>query len=103
MVKRAREVSPEWHLAKSLRCREYPQVVYFQPIDAEGQSEAAGLRILPAPEHRVWLGALEHHAEKSDTRYNHRLEIDELCADFTTFVRAGAWMERRQTSYRLSG
>jgi predicted dehydrogenase len=84
MVKEAREIVRRGELGKLLKVvTEYPQGWLLNPLDAKGQEQAwrndpekAG----PAG----CLGDIGTHVEHL-SRYITGLEIDELCADFTTF------------------
>ena len=95
MVKEAREIVRRGELGKLLKVvTEYPQGWLLNPLDAKGQEQAwrndpekAG----PAG----CLGDIGTHVEHL-SRYITGLEIDELCADFTTFG-AGKRLEVTQT------
>jgi predicted dehydrogenase len=86
MVKEAREMVRRGDLGKILKIvTEYPQGWLLTAIDAEGQKQASW-RTDPAQSGASSaLGDVGTHAENLG-RYITGLEIDELCADFTTFV-----------------
>jgi predicted dehydrogenase len=74
MVKEAREIVAE-----------YPQGWLIQPIDAEGQKQAAWRTDPSKTGASSAMGDIGTHAENLG-RYISGLEIEELCAEFTTFV-----------------
>jgi predicted dehydrogenase len=85
MVKEAREMVQKGELGKILKIvAEYPQGWLLDPVDVTGQKvvwrtnpEVSGASSC--------IGDIGTHAENLG-RYITGLEIDELCADFTTFV-----------------
>ncbi len=86
MVKEARELVRNGDLGKILKVvAEYPQGWLIQPIDAEGQKQAAWRTDPSRTGASSCIGDIGTHAENL-ARYITGLEIDELCADFTTFV-----------------
>jgi len=86
MVKEARELVRNGGLGKLLKVvAEYPQGWLIQPIDAEGQKQAAWRTDPSRTGASSCIGDIGTHAENLG-RYITGLEIDELCADFTTFV-----------------
>jgi predicted dehydrogenase len=92
MVKEARELVRNGDLGKILKVvAEYPQGWLIQPIDAEGQKQAAWRTDPSRTGASSCIGDIGTHAENLG-RYITGLQIDELCADFTTFV-AGRRLE----------
>jgi predicted dehydrogenase len=86
MVKEARELVRNGELGKILKVvTEYPQGWLIQPIDAEGQKQAAWRTDPSKTGASSCIGDIGTHAENLG-RYITSLEIEELCADFTTFV-----------------
>jgi predicted dehydrogenase len=86
MVKEAREMVRNGDLGKILKVvAEYPQGWLIQPIDAEGQKQAAWRTDPSRTGASSCIGDIGTHAENLG-RYITGLEIEELCADFTTFV-----------------
>jgi predicted dehydrogenase len=86
MVKEARELVRNGDLGKILKVvAEYPQGWLIQPIDAEGQKQAAWRTDPSRTGASSCIGDIGTHAENL-ARYITGLAIDELCADFTTFV-----------------
>src|SRR5580704_10440122 len=86
MVKEARELVRNGDLGKVLKVvTEYPQGWLIQPIDAEGQKQAAWRTDPSRTGASSCIGDIGTHAENLG-RYITGLEIDELCADFTAFV-----------------
>jgi predicted dehydrogenase len=86
MVKEARELVRNGDLGKILKVvAEYPQGWLIQPIDAEGQKQAAWRTDPSRTGASSCIGDIGTHAENLG-RYITGLQIDELCADFTTFV-----------------
>jgi len=86
MVKEARELVRNGDLGKILKVvAEYPQGWLIQPIDAEGQKQAAWRTDPSRTGASSCIGDIGTHAENLG-RYITGLEIEELCADFTTFV-----------------
>jgi predicted dehydrogenase len=92
MVKEARELVRNGELGKILKVvAEYPQGWLIQPIDAEGHKGAAWRTDPSRTGASSCIGDIGTHAENLG-RYITGLKIDELCADFTTFV-AGRRLE----------
>jgi predicted dehydrogenase len=92
MVKEARELVRTGELGKILKVvSEYPQGWLIQPIDAEGHKGAAWRTDPSRTGASSCIGDIGTHAENLG-RYITGLKIDELCADFTTFV-AGRRLE----------
>jgi predicted dehydrogenase len=86
MVKEARELVRNGELGKILKVvAEYPQGWLIQPIDAEGQKQASWRTDPSKTGASSCIGDIGTHAENLG-RYITGLEIDELCADLTTFV-----------------
>jgi predicted dehydrogenase len=88
MVKEAREMVRRGDLGKLLKViAEYPQGWLINPIDSEGQKQASWRTDPAKAGASSCVGDIGTHAENLG-RYITGLEIDELCADFTTFVPA---------------
>ena len=86
MVKEARQMAHEGDLGRLLKVvAEYPQGWLMQPIDAEGQKQASWRTDPNQAGASSCIGDIGTHAENLG-RYITGLEIEELCADFTTFV-----------------
>ncbi len=86
MVKQARELVRTGELGEIRKVvAEYAQGWLGQPIDAEGQKQAAWRTDPSLAGASGCLGDIGSHAE-SLARYITGLEIDQLCAEFTTFV-----------------
>jgi len=86
MVKEARELVRRGHLGRILKVvAEYPQGWLLKHIEAEGQKQAAWRTDPKRAGASCCIGDIGTHAEHL-ARYITGLEIDELCADFTTFV-----------------
>ncbi len=86
MVKEAREMVRKGELGKILKVvAEYPQGWLIQPIDAEGKKGAAWRTDPSKAGASSAIGDIGTHAENLG-RYITGLEIEELCAEFTTFV-----------------
>jgi predicted dehydrogenase len=86
MVKEARELVRNGDLGKILKVvAEYPQGWLIQPIDADGQKQAAWRTDPSRTGASSCIGDIGTHAENLG-RYITGLQIDELCADFTTFI-----------------
>ena len=86
MVKEAREMVRRGDLGTIMKVvAEYPQGWLLNPLEAEGH-KGASWRTNPAQSGAAnSMGDIGTHAENLG-RYITGLEIDELCADFTTFV-----------------
>jgi predicted dehydrogenase len=86
MVKEARELVRKGDLGKILKIvAEYPQAWLLDQIEASGQKQAAW-RTDPAQAGATCcMGDIGTHAENLG-RYITGLQIDSLCADFTTFI-----------------
>jgi len=86
MVKQARQMAHEGDLGRILKVvAEYPQDWLMQPIDAEGHKGAAWRTDPNQAGASSCIGDIGTHAENLG-RYITGLEIEDLCADFTTFV-----------------
>ncbi|MGB9275707.1 MAG: Gfo/Idh/MocA family oxidoreductase [Terrimicrobiaceae bacterium] len=86
MVKQARELVRGGELGEILKVvAEYPQGWLGKPIDAEGQKQASWRTNPEEAGASSCLGDIGTHAENL-ARYITGLEIEELCAEFTTFV-----------------
>ena len=87
MVKEARELVRKGELGNLLKVVvEYPQGWLINPIDEEGQKQAAWRTNPEQAGASSCVGDIGTHAENL-TRYITGLEIDEVCAEFTTFVK----------------
>jgi predicted dehydrogenase len=87
MVKEARELVRRGDLGDLLKVVvEYPQGWLINPIDAEGKKQAAWRTNPEQAGASSCVGDIGTHAENL-TRYITGLEIDEICAEFTTFVK----------------
>jgi predicted dehydrogenase len=87
MVKEARELVRRGDLGDLLKVVvEYPQGWLIYPIDAEGKKQAAWRTNPEQAGASSCVGDIGTHAENL-TRYITGLEIDEICAEFTTFVK----------------
>ena len=86
MVKEARELVNSGEIGKILKIvAEYPQGWLLNPIDQEGQKQASWRTDPERAGASGCIGDIGTHAENL-ARYITELEIDELCADFSTFV-----------------
>ncbi len=86
MVKQAREMVHGGDLGNVLKVvAEYPQGWLLNPIDADGQKQAAWRTDPARAGASSCIGDIGTHAENLG-RYITGLTIEELCADFTTFV-----------------
>jgi predicted dehydrogenase len=86
MVKEARELVRGGKLGKILKVvAEYPQGWLLDKIEAAGQKQAAWRSDPKKAGASCCLGDIGTHAENLG-RYITGLEIDSLCADFTTFI-----------------
>lgn len=86
MVKEARELVRTGGLGKILKVvAEYPQGWLLDPIDQEGQKQASWRTDPERAGASGCIGDIGTHAENL-ARYITGLEIDELCADFSSFV-----------------
>ena len=86
MVKEARELVRSGKLGKILKIvAEYPQGWLLDRIEATGQKQAAWRSDPKKAGATCCLGDIGTHAENLG-RYITGLEIDELCAEFTTFI-----------------
>jgi len=87
MVKEARELVRKGELGTLLKVVvEYPQGWLIKPIEEEGQKQAAWRTNPEEAGASSSVGDIGTHAENL-TRYITDLEIDEICAEFTTFVK----------------
>jgi len=86
MVKEARELVRNGRLGKVLKVvAEYPQGWLLDKIEAEGQKQAAWRLDPKRAGASSCLGDIGTHAENLG-RYITGLEIESLCAEFTTFI-----------------
>jgi len=86
MVKQARHLIREGHLGRILKVvAEYPQGWLNKPIEEEGQKQAAWRTDPARAGLSSCIGDIGTHAENL-VRYITGLEMESLCADFTTFV-----------------
>jgi predicted dehydrogenase len=86
MVKEAREMVRAGELGKILKIvTEYPQGWLLNPIDQEGHKGASWRTDPERAGASGCIGDIGTHAENL-ARYITGLEIEELCADFTSFV-----------------
>ncbi|MCC5807838.1 MAG: Gfo/Idh/MocA family oxidoreductase [Opitutales bacterium] len=86
MVKEARELVRKGRLGRILKIvAEYPQGWLLKQIEAEDQKQAAWRTDPKRAGASCCIGDIGTHAEHLG-RYITGLEIDEICADFTTFV-----------------
>jgi predicted dehydrogenase len=92
LVKQARAFVEDGKLGKIRKVVvEYPQGWLSTPVDAEGKKQAVWRTDPARAGVSSCMGDLGSHAENL-ARYITRLEIEELCADMTTFV-AGRRLE----------
>jgi predicted dehydrogenase len=86
MVKEARELVRTGQLGKILKVvAEYPQGWLLDKIEATGQKQAAWRSDPKKAGASCCVGDIGTHAENLG-RYITGLQIDELCAEFTTFI-----------------
>ena len=86
MVKEARELVRSGRIGEILKIvAEYPQGWLMDHIEAEGQKQAAWRTDPTKAGASCCLGDIGTHAENLG-RYITGLEIDSICAEFTTFV-----------------
>jgi predicted dehydrogenase len=86
MVKEARELVRSGKLGRILKIvAEYPQGWLLDKIEATGQKQAAWRADPKKAGATCCLGDIGTHAENLG-RYITGLQIDELCAEFTTFI-----------------
>src|ERR1700751_2871662 len=87
MVKEARELVRNGELGEILKVvAEYPQGWLIKPIDVEGQKQASWRTDPQQAGAAGGLGDIGTHAENLG-RYITGLQIEELCAEFTSFVK----------------
>ena len=87
MVKQARELVRSGELGEILKVvAEYPQGWLIKPIDEEGQKQASWRTDPQQAGASGCIGDIGTHAENLG-RYITGLQIDELCAEFTSFVK----------------
>jgi predicted dehydrogenase len=87
MVKEARELVRNGELGEILKVvAEYPQGWLNKPIDAEGQKQASWRTDPQQAGAAGCIGDIGTHAENLG-RYITGLQIEELCAEFTSFVK----------------
>jgi predicted dehydrogenase len=86
MVKEARELVRAGELGEILKIvTEYPQGWLLNPIDLEGQKQASWRTDPERAGASGCIGDIGTHAENL-ARYISGLEIEELCADFKSFI-----------------
>jgi predicted dehydrogenase len=87
MVKEARELVRSGELGEILKVvAEYPQGWLIKPIDEEGQKQASWRTDPKQAGASGCIGDIGTHAENLG-RYITGLQIDEVCAEFTSFVK----------------
>jgi predicted dehydrogenase len=87
MVKEARELVRSGELGEILKVvAEYPQGWLIKPIDLEGQKQASWRTDPQQAGASGCIGDIGTHAENLG-RYITGLQIEELCAEFTSFVK----------------
>jgi predicted dehydrogenase len=87
MVKEARELVRNGELGEILKVvAEYPQGWLIKPIDEEGNKQASWRTDPEQAGAAGCIGDIGTHAENLG-RYITGLQIDELCAEFTSFVK----------------
>ena len=87
MVKEARELVRNGELGEILKVvAEYPQGWLIKPIDVEGQKQASWRTDPQQAGAAGCIGDIGTHAENLG-RYITGLQIEELCAEFTSFVK----------------
>jgi predicted dehydrogenase len=87
MVKQARELVRSGELGEIIKVvAEYPQGWLSKPIDEEGQKQASWRTNPQEAGASGCIGDIGTHAENL-AHYITGLEIDELCAEFTSFVK----------------
>ncbi|HEV3211301.1 MAG TPA: Gfo/Idh/MocA family oxidoreductase [Chthoniobacterales bacterium] len=87
MVKEARELVRSGELGEILKVvAEYPQGWLIKPIDVEGQKQASWRTDPQQAGAAGCIGDIGTHAENLG-RYITGLQIEELCAEFTSFVK----------------
>src|SRR6201997_748382 len=87
MVKEARELVCNGELGEILKVvAEYPQGWLIKPIDIEGQKQASWRTDPQQAGAAGCIGDIGTHAENLG-RYITGLQIEELCAEFTSFVK----------------
>ena len=91
MAKEARELVQRGALGTILKVvAQYPQGWLLRPIDAEGQKQAVWRTNPEQAGASACVADIGTHAENL-ARYITSLRIEELCADFTTFVKGRRW------------
>jgi predicted dehydrogenase len=87
MVKEARELVRNGELGEILKVvAEYPQGWLIKPIDVEGQKQASWRTDPQQAGAAGCIGDIGTHAENLG-RYITGLQIEEICAEFTSFVK----------------
>jgi predicted dehydrogenase len=103
MVKEARELVRKGELGNLLKVVvEYPQGWLINPIDQEGQKQAAWRTNPEQTGASSCVGDIGTHAENL-ARYITGLEIDQLCADFTSFVKGRVLEDDANMLVRFKG
>lgn len=86
MVKEARHLVQSGHIGRVLKVvAEYPQGWLLERIEAEGQKQASWRTDPKQAGKSSAVGDIGTHAENL-VRYITGLKVDQLCADFTSFV-----------------
>jgi predicted dehydrogenase len=103
MVKEARELVGKGELGTLLKVVvEYPQGWLINPIDAEGQKQAAWRTNPEQAGSSSCVGDIGTHAENL-ARYITGLEIDQICAEFTSFVKGRVLEDDANMLVRFKG
>jgi predicted dehydrogenase len=103
MVKEARELVRSGRLGKILKVvAEYPQGWLLDKIEAEGQKQASWRLNPKKAGASSCLGDIGTHAENLG-RYITGLEIESLCAEFTTFIPGRALEDDANLLLRYKG
>jgi predicted dehydrogenase len=103
MVKEARELVRTGQLGKILKVvAEYPQGWLLDKIEAAGQKQASWRLNPKKAGASSCLGDIGTHAENLG-RYITGLEIDEICAEFTTFIPGRALEDDANLLLRYKG
>jgi predicted dehydrogenase len=103
MVKEARELVRRGELGTLLKVVvEYPQGWLINPIDEEGQKQASWRTNPEQAGASSCVGDIGTHAENL-ARYITDLEIDEICAEFTSFVKGRVLEDDANMLLRFKG
>jgi predicted dehydrogenase len=103
MVKEARELVRKGELGNLLKVVvEYPQGWLINPIDEEGQKQAAWRTNPEQAGASSCVGDIGTHAENL-ARYITGLEIDQICAEFTSFVKGRVLEDDANMLVRFKG